>query len=435
MATWVATPVVLDGKTGPTGPGGSSSGATMISVGWDSGGTGAVLRSLDRGVTWSDVGLTGISASRATAVAYNGITWVLSTDSETLSSNDGVSWTVESGGFAAATFIKWNGKQFIASTSDSGTVTVYTSANGLSWTSKPVPGLTGQAAGGLTDPVLSDVASDGSKWVGALDGVSPNGYPFIVSTDNGVTWNDDGITGASGFMQRAYGISYAEGVWMATGSSLDDAKTSIMRSTDGLVWSPAASAVDTGNFGMSGGAGSYVVSNGVQWLAVGGGDTGSPTILVSDDNGLTWDSTGVTGDINQPSSPAVYFNSVKWNGFYWVAVGTPPNQITYSLDGLTWNGATGGPFPGNYVGEVATDYIQAVLGGVGNAGGGGAGSVGPTGARGTVIFYGYGVPEGICGYVGPTGPTGYGPTGDAFGPQKTGDFYLNFEDGRLYLTP
>jgi hypothetical protein len=414
---------------GPTGAAGTSSGKVMIAAGWDSGGENFVLRSTNRGVNWSATGISGLGVSfRATAVAYNGVTYVLSTDQATYFSEDGLTWTEESNAFSAANFIKWNGKQYVASTATSGDVKVYTSANGIVWNELELDGLSGSTSGGVfSHPLLSDVASDGGKWVGIIDGYSPQGYPFIVTNTNGASWTDAGISGPSGFMDRGYGISYAEGVWVAVGSSEVDSRTTIMRSTDGRTWLPVGGGTDTTDFGLTGG-GSYVASNGVQWVAVGGGHSGSATILTSSDNALTWTSDGVSGNFNSPSGTNTYFNSVKWNGYYWVAVGTAPDSITYSLDGLTWVRATA-TFPDTMVNEVASDYIQSILGGVGSGS-----SVGETGPRGTIIYYGYGGPTGTAGWIYP-GPTGVGPTGPGIAPQRSGDFYLDFNDGRLYLTP
>jgi hypothetical protein len=59
------------------------------------------------------------------------------------------------------------------------------------------------------------------------------------------------------------------------------------------------------------------------------------------------------------------------------------------------------------------------------------GWTGPTGVQGTVIFYGYGVPDGISGNPPYPGITGFGPTGSA--PPRTNDFYVNLMTGQLSL--
>jgi collagen type VII alpha len=421
------------GDVGPTGAKGDiASGNIMVASGY--GNTGGILRSVNGGLTWSYAGITGVGGNIVSAVAYNGLLWVASNNSQGIVySDDGLTWTNSGVPFLSASFIKWNGKQFLTSYAQPGTEHVHIprSVNGTVWYNNEIAGVTG-----YTDPIdstyynpsVADAASDGSRWVAVLGGRSENGYPLITSDDNGVTWNDVGITGASGFFDYGNGISYSNGVWVAVGGSSSNPALSIMRSTDGLSWLPTAGQTgNTGNFGHSGGFGSYVSSNGIQWVAVGGGQTGVSPILTSLD-GYTWNSVGVTGAFND--TPAEYFNSVKWSGRYWVAIGTVPNTIVYSDDGLTWSNVSGPVFD-LYGSEVASNYVLDIV----NGSAGAAGNKGDQGVRGTVIFYGYGVPyPGLAGYIAP-GPTGLGPTGPGIEPQKTGDFYLNFNDGRLYLTP
>ena len=375
MATWVATPVRLEGQTGPTGPAGSGTGSIMVASGY--GNTGGILRSADGGVTWSYAGITGAVENIVTAVAYNGLLWVASDNSNGMVySEDGLTWTNAAVGFLSAGFIKWNGKQFLASYTNSGNQRVYIprSVNGTVWYNNEIAGVTG-----YIDPIdstyyhpsVSDAASDGSRWVAVLGGRSENGYPLITSVDNGVTWNDVGITGASGFFDYGNGISYSNGLWVAVGGSTTNPGLSIMNSTDGLSWFPTAGQTgNTGNFGHSGGFGSYVASNGIQWVAVGGGQTGVSPILTSLD-GYTWDSVGVTGAFND--TPAEYFNSVKWSGRYWVAIGTIPNTIVYSDDGLTWANVSGTVFD-LYGSEIASNYVLDIVNGGGSDNSGGSSS-------------------------------------------------------------
>jgi len=403
MATWVATPVVLDGKTGPTGPAGTGSGSgsgnIMVASGYGS--TGGILRSADGGVTWSYAGITGAVANIVTAVAYNGLLWVVSDDTHGIVySEDGLTWANTGNVFLSAGFIKWNGRQFLTTYTQTGTDLVHIprSVNGTVWYNNEIAGVTG-----YTDPIdstyyppsVADAASDGSRWVAVLGGRSENGYPLITSVDNGVTWNDIGITGASGFFDYGNGISYSNGLWVAVGGSSSNAALSIMNSVDGLSWFPSGGETgNTGNFGHSGGFGSYVASNGIQWVAVGGGQTGVSPILTSLD-GYTWSSAGVTGALND--TPAEFFNSVKWSGRYWVAIGTVPNTIVYSDDGLTWTNVSGPVFD-IYGSEVASNYVLDIVRGSGGAGGGDNGSS-------VSVFAPYGFT--VAGGSGPTGG-GYG---------------------------
>jgi hypothetical protein len=366
----------------------------MVASGYGS--TGGILRSADGGVTWSYAGITGAVENIVTAVAYNGLLWVVSDNSNGIVySEDGLTWTSAGITFLSANFIKWNGRQFLSGYTNSATQLVHIprSVNGTVWYNNEIAGVTG-----YTDPIdssyynpsVADAASDGSRWVAVLGGRSENGYPLITSVDNGVTWNDVGITGASGFFDYGNGISYSNGLWVAVGGSSSNAALSIMHSVDGLSWFPSGGQTgNTGNFGHSGGFGSYVASNGIQWVAVGGGQTGVSPILTSLD-GYTWSSAGVTGALND--TPAEYFNSVKWSGRYWVAIGTVPNTIVYSDDGLTWTNVSGPVFD-IYGSEVASNYVIDIVKGSGGAGAGDNGSVS------AVVPYGFT----LAGGSGPTG--------------------------------
>jgi hypothetical protein len=274
--------------------------------------------------------------------------------------------------------------------------------NGLIWT-----GTTGANFGGTGNHGYG-IGSDGSRWVAV--GIGSTG-PIIVSS-NGISWTYNGITGYSNF--KGNDVIYGGDTWVAAGfySSGGGDTGAILNSTDGLTWTSAENV----SFTTTANSVSY---NGGQFVAVGDGPN---PILLSDD-GINWSYAGVTSD---PFAGGTGM-SVTWNGTRWVAIGSTGNTIITSLDGLNWAGATGDLLVNGV--DVASNYGRSY-------GAFGYGSQeGATGPRGTVIFYGYGVPyPGLAGYISP-GPTGLGPTGPGIQPQKTGDFYLNFDDGRLYLTP
>ena len=138
---------------------------------------------------------------------------------------------------------------------------------------------------------------------------------------------------------------------------------------------------------------------------------------------------------------------------YTFSFDTSPLGATGTRGATGVTGSTGGPGPTGVTGDTGEMGPTGPSGGpigptgpTGDPGGpigptgatGATGDVGPTGQRGTIIFYGYGMPQpGNTGFdgAGPNdenivGVTGYGPTGYTV---QVGDFYFDRNTDNMYF--
>ena len=190
---------------------------------------------------------------------------------------------------------------------------------------------------------------------------------------------------------------------------------------------------------------------------------GKVTLQVTDANLPTHSGVfGITGSISDEGtyySASVNFISGTTGTFsaasrvYTCAFDTSPLGVTGAAGAV---GATGGPGPtgvtgatgepGTPGGPTGPTGVTGATGAPGTPGGptgptgvtGATGQPGPTGQRGTIIFYGYGMPQpGNTGFdgAGPNdesivGVTGYGPTGYTV---QVGDFYFDRNTDNMYF--
>jgi len=193
---------------------------------------------------------------------------------------------------------------------------------------------------------------------------------------------------------------------------------------------------------------------------------GSVTVRVTDANLPTHSGVfGITGSISDEGSyysANVNFLSGTTGTFtavsrvYTFAFDTSPLGVTGRAGSTGVTGATGQPGatgvtgatgePGTPGGPTGPTGATGEPGPAGTPGGptgptgvtGATGEPGPTGQRGTIIFYGYGMPQpGNTGFdgAGPNdeniiGVTGYGPTGYTV---QVGDFYFDRNTDNMYF--
>jgi hypothetical protein len=192
---------------------------------------------------------------------------------------------------------------------------------------------------------------------------------------------------------------------------------------------------------------------------------GAVTLQVTDVNLPTHSGVfGVTGTISDEGayySMNVNFISGSTGTFsahrvYTFAFDTSPLGVTGRAGSTGVTGATGQPGatgvtgatgePGTPGGPTGPTGVTGATGAPGTPGGptgptgvtGATGEPGPTGQRGTIIFYGYGMPQpGNTGFdgAGPNdeniiGVTGYGPTGYTV---QVGDFYFDRNTDNMYF--
>jgi hypothetical protein len=177
-------------------------------------------------------------------------------------------------------------------------------------------------------------------------GATPLGGPRTIqwSTD-GKTWNDTtgypqgggypfpSGSGASGF---ATGITYGNGVWVASGFCESVPGAGILWSSDGSNWSNATSTSWTGSY-IKG-----VAFNGSRFVCLplnGLNPTTFASNIAYSTDGKSWSSSGITGgNLNNDA------NQVSGNEYIWlITSGGAANQgqyLIWSTDALTWNSNT-----------------------------------------------------------------------------------------------
>jgi len=186
---------------------------------------------------------------------------------------------------------------------------IATSTDGITWTGRGVVFFNygrGVAYG--------QNGSGAGLWVAV--GYSGGAGNTIATSTDGITWTG---LGYAVFTTIGYGVTYANGLWVATGAG----GNSIATSTDGITWTGR-----TANGGLTSGYGVAYANN--LWVAVG---TGGNTIATSTD-GITW--TGRTAN----GSLTIYGYGVAYGNGLWVAVGNGNTTIATSTDGITWTGRT-----------------------------------------------------------------------------------------------
>lgn len=163
----------------------------------------------------------------------------------------------------------------------------------------------------------------GSVWFATSRSVNDPINAFATSPD-GMTWT---IITTPLFI--GYGVAWNDSYLLAVGGGNE---TSIIKSFDGINWSPA------NNIPSSDGYTYGIGWNGSYWLAVGQSTFG---FISKSYDGVTWIPSN---DITLDSA-----DSVTWNGSRWVVVGNKSSNevsIITSSDGITWTASTNNPFDG-----------------------------------------------------------------------------------------
>ena len=133
----------------------------------------------------------------------------------------------------------------------------------------------------------------------------------IVRSSDGVNWTPVTQSVLTG---PIYGIAWNGILWVAIGNS-------IAWSSDGITWNSGTTIFTIG--------GSCATWNGSIWLA---GGAGATYYFAFSTDGKTW--TGITQSV---------LNNVldiAWNGSLWVAVGQTTNTTAWSTNGTTWTAGT-----------------------------------------------------------------------------------------------
>ena len=166
---------------------------------------------------------------------------------------------------------------------------------------------------------------------------------FIANSTDGNTWTPaatvTGVSGKGGITQ-GQGVAYGKdnlgaGLWVAVGQG-----GVIAKSTDGNVWTPAATSTYGNVGGLTSGYGvAYGKDNlgGNLWVAVGDGG-----VIAKSTDGNVWTPaatvTGVSGKGGLTSGYGVAYGKDNLGAGLWVAVGDG-GLIAKSTDGNTWTPA------------------------------------------------------------------------------------------------
>jgi alpha-tubulin suppressor-like RCC1 family protein len=316
------------------------------------------------GIQWKGLGTT-LFTTRCNGIGYNGRIWVaVGTGTNTIGwSIDGQTWypvaTVNSA-FTAGLCIAWNGKMWLAG--GIGTTDILYSYDGLNWSATANSNLlffTSQS--GQSGEVYS-IDWNGSIWLAV-----GTGFISAYSTD-GITWTPGAYAGLYG----SFKVVWTGTLFLASGTG----PVKLSYSYDGIDWTPVSTTI----------TGRGLAWNGTMWMASDGSysydtKTWTPSSLFSNSKYVIW--TGALWLNVGVGYMAYSYDGIKWTNIgspvfttgisacsdlfneYTntkvtlqtpvVAVGSAPNSIAYSNDGIQWAGLgntlfTGGGFAVAYSG-------------------------------------------------------------------------------------
>lgn len=183
--------------------------------------TDLVMRSADKGLTWTTTGITGVEANEWISVAHGDDVWVavanVGGNSRVMRSvNKGLTWAPISPAVDANNWLSvahGNGV-WVAVATDGANRVMRSIDKGLTWTTT---GITGVEAS-----TWRSVAFGDGVWV-AIAQSEPN--RVMRSVDKGLTWTTTGITGVEANPWRS--VAYGDGVWVSVAS---DGANRVMRS-------------------------------------------------------------------------------------------------------------------------------------------------------------------------------------------------------------
>lgn len=156
---------------------------------------------------------------------------------------------------------------------------VYTSTNGVDWSHSDLGG----------NKKMFGIVHDGTQYIGAgvdYDWGGPGWESAIYTSPGGTNWTKRFDGGSLG-LPKLYDVAIGGGVIVAVGGA-----GSMVRSTDGINWSPVASGTTTKLQGISYGDGVFV--------AVG---DGAATVVLTSPDGLSWTDHSAGVDM------------LRWKGF------------------------------------------------------------------------------------------------------------------------
>ena len=293
----------------------------VVGVG-SSTGTGVSMQwSTDR-VTWRSCSNSYMVMSNIYGIAYGYAgRWVIAGQG----SNTVLAYTTDLVNFfsVARTYffgvgrgVFWNGSLFVAVGSGSGSYTIASSPDGITWTGRANNTLLYEGWCVTWNPTNNLWVAGGYANGGYCIATSPNGIDWTGRATSslfnqccGVVWGIGGSTSGGG---GPFGMFVAVGYGAAT----------IATSFDGFTWTIRATSLLSSGYG--------VAFSGSVWVVVGNGNAVTATIATSSDgdNWTPWMST--------PFSSTAYAITYSSNYNIFVAGGTGTNTLLWSYDGFFW---------------------------------------------------------------------------------------------------
>jgi hypothetical protein len=301
------------------------------------------LESSTDGTTWKKTDPNVFDGGAIFSLVWNGSYWLASgtNANNTVSfakSTDAITWTSAlNNPFGQAAAAAWNGTQWIA-TGYNGihTTVLASSTDGLTWTAlSAMPFYHGQC-----------IAWNGSYWVAGGRTAGGGDINSIAMSTDGTTWQSPT---SNDLNTSCTGVAWNGSYWLAVGQN-SDSSVSMVKSTDGLIWtnvSAVSSAVT--NLTSIGWGGNHWVTAGFS------GST--PTILRS------YDETSTTWFPTSSYLPNTFTGScLLWTGSSWYVGGGYPMKST---DGLGWTSVSTDL---TLVNTIATNGSLLLIGGPSNRG-------------------------------------------------------------------
>jgi hypothetical protein len=372
-------------------------GTIWVAGGNDGGSKGVLLYSYN-GLDWYSANITtpyGFLNTYTTA-AWNGSMWLVGggVSSFIQYSYDGITWdevNISSPPTNQINGITWDGNKWIAVGLGG---TIYYSYNGFDWLLSVVPTTSDIFAVAwnknlgstfIQQPVISlgqgskppngskingiAYSLDGIKYTGLGDdqnnlfltgraaawngtmwvAVGEGGQNLIIYSYDGIEWIP--VKNSNTYISPGYAVVWTGINWVVTG--YNGIVTYVYYSPDGINWLPSSTPNPTGVC-YSLAIDVKTIAGGTQSRTVAVGNFGTPGVIYSDDDGISW--------FPASSPPLVSkLNCVAWNGTTWLT-GGDTNQLYYSLDGSNWN-AIGTIFP-TTITSIAWNGVVWVLTGL-----------------------------------------------------------------------
>ncbi len=288
--------------------------------------TRSVVVKWDPPTGWEGVSVSGLTWTARTAAVNNdwyGVTYGnglfvavagTGTGNRVMTSPDGITWTsrTSAADYMWRQVVYGNGVFVAVSGGSSNTNQVMTSTDGITWT------LRTSAQNGIYPSEWYDVVYAEGLFVAV--GTSPYGSGFRVQTSpDGITWTGrtSGVATDANFRGIAYSAADSQFVAVAQSGT-----NRVMTSPDGITWTARSAAAANTWTSVAYGNGRYVAV----------ASTGTGTRMMSSTDAITWSTVSGISDNT--------WERIIYGGTQFIAVGSSTAETVASPDGVTWTAYT-----------------------------------------------------------------------------------------------